>query len=64
MHSLPKTEEPKKVEKPKTADVKTPDKKEAVKTGANASVAFAPLLGIASGVGAIGAAVYVVKKRK
>ena len=60
----PKTEEPKKVEKPKTADVKTPDKKEAVKTGANASVAFAPLLGIASGVGAIGAAVYVSKKRK
>lgn len=58
------TEEPKKVEKPKTADVKTPDKKEAVKTGANASVAFAPLLGIAGGVGAIGAAVYVVKKRK
>lgn len=58
------TEEPKKVEKPKTADVKTPDKKEAVKTGANASVAFAPLLGIVSGVGAIGAAVYVVKKRK
>ena len=60
----PKTEEPKKVEKPKTADVKTPDKKEAVKTGANASVAFAPLLGIAGGVGAIGAAVYVAKKRK
>lgn len=58
------TEEPKKVEKPKTPDVKTPDKKEAVKTGANASVAFAPLLGIAGGVGAIGAAVYVVKKRK
>ena len=60
----PKTEEPKKVEKPKTADIKTPDKKDAVKTGANASVAFAPLIGIASGVGAIGAAVYVVKKRK
>ena len=60
----PKTEEPKKVEKPKTADVKTPDKKEAVKTGANASVSFAPLLGIAGGVGAIGAAVYVAKKRK
>ena len=48
----------------KTADVKTPDKKDAVKTGANASVAFAPLLGIAGGVGAIGAAVYVAKKRK
>ena len=56
--------EPKKVETPKTADVKTPDKKDAVKTGANASVAFAPLLGIAGGVGAIGAAVYVAKKRK
>ena len=53
------TEEPKKVEKPKT-----PDKKEAVKTGANASVALAPLLGIAGGVGAIGAAAYVSKKRK
>ena len=48
----------------KTADVKTPDKKDAVKTGANASVAFAPLLGIAGGAGAIGAAVYVAKKRK
>ena len=56
--------EPKKVETPKTADVKTPDKKDAVKTGANASVAFAPLLGVAGGVGAIGAAVYVAKKRK
>ena len=74
---VPKTEEPKKetpketpkveskkVETPKTADVKTPDKKDAVKTGANASVAFAPLLGIAGGVGAIGAALYVAKKRK
>ena len=60
----PKTEEPKKVEKPKTADVKTPDKKDAVKTGANASAAIAPLLGIAGGAGAIGAAVYVAKKRK
>lgn len=56
--------EPKKVETPKTPDVKTPDKKEAVKTGANASVTFAPLLGIAGGAGAIGAAVYVAKKRK
>ena len=56
--------EPKKVETPKTADVKTPDKKDAVKTGANASVAIAPLLGIAGGAGAIGAAVYVSKKRK
>lgn len=56
--------EPKKVETPKTADVKTPDKKDAVKTGANASVSFAPLLGVAGGVGAIGAAVYVAKKRK
>ena len=74
---VPKTEEPKKetpketpkvdpkkVETPKTPDVKTPDKKEAVKTGANASVAFAPLLGIAGGAGAIGAAIYVAKKRK
>ena len=60
----PKTEEPKKVEKPKTADVKTPDKKDAVKTGANASTAIAPLLGITGGAGAIGAAVYVAKKRK
>lgn len=56
--------EPKKVETPKTPDVKTPDKKEAVKTGANASVALAPLLGIAGGAGAIGAAIYVSKKRK
>lgn len=56
--------EPKKVETPKTADVKTPDKKDAVKTGANASVAIAPLFGIAGGAGAIGAAVYVSKKRK
>ena len=48
----------------KTADVKTPDKKDAVKTGANASSAIAPLLGIAGGAGAIGAAVYVAKKRK
>lgn len=48
----------------KTADVKTPDKKEAVKTGANATSAIAPLLGIAGGAGAIGAAVYVAKKRK
>ena len=48
----------------KTADVKTPDKKEAVKTGANASAAITPLLGIAGGAGAIGAAVYVAKKRK
>lgn len=48
----------------KTADVKTPDKKDAVKTGANASAAIAPLLGIAGGAGAIGAAVYVAKKRK
>ena len=56
--------EPKKVETPKTADVKTPDKKDAVKTGANASAAIAPLLGIAGGAGAIGAAVYVAKKRK
>ena len=56
--------EPKKVETPKTPDVKTPDKKEAVKTGANASVTFAPLLGIAGGAGAIGAAIYVSKKRK
>lgn len=61
---VPKTEEPKKVEKPKTADVKTPDKKEAVKTGANASMSIAPLLGILGGAGAIGAAVYVAKKRK
>ena len=45
-------------------EAKTADKKDAVKTGANASVAFAPLLGIAGGAGAIGAAVYVVKKRK
>ena len=60
----PKTEEPKKVEKPKTADVKTPDKKEAVKTGANASMSIAPLLGILGGAGAIGAAVYIAKKRK
>ena len=56
--------EPKKVETPKTPDVKTPDKKEAVKTGANASATIAPLLGIAGGAGAIGAAVYVAKKRK
>jgi surface repeat SSSPR-51 protein len=48
----------------KTADVKTPDKKDAVKTGANASATIAPLLGIAGGTGAIGAAVYVAKKRK
>ena len=48
----------------KTADVKTPDKKEAVKTGANASASITPLLGIAGGAGAIGAAVYVAKKRK
>ena len=48
----------------KTADVKTPDKKEAVKTGANVSATIAPLLGIAGGAGAIGAAVYVAKKRK
>ena len=48
----------------KTADVKTPDKKEAVKTGANASATIAPLLGIVGGAGAIGAAVYVAKKRK
>lgn len=45
-------------------EAKTADKKDAVKTGANASVAFAPLLGIAGGAGAIGAAIYVVKKRK
>lgn len=45
-------------------EAKTADKKDAVKTGANASAAFAPLLGIAGGAGAIGAAVYVVKKRK
>lgn len=56
--------EPKKVETPKTPDVKTPDKKEAVKTGANASATIAPLLGISGGAGAIGAAVYVAKKRK
>ena len=48
----------------KIADVKTPDKKDAVKTGANASATIAPLLGIAGGAGAIGAAVYVAKKRK
>lgn len=48
----------------KTADVKTPDKKEAVKTGANASAAIAPLLGIVGGAGAIGAAVYVAKRKK
>ena len=48
----------------KTADVKTPDKKEAVKTGANVSATIAPLLGIAGGASAIGAAVYVAKKRK
>ena len=52
------------METPKTPDVKTPDKKEAVKTGANASATIAPLLGIAGGAGAIGAAVYVAKKRK
>lgn len=45
-------------------EAKTADKKDAVKTGANASAAIAPLLGIASGAGAIGAAVYVAKKRK
>ena len=45
-------------------EAKTADKKDAVKTGANASAAIAPLLGIAGGAGAIGAAVYVVKKRK
>ena len=56
--------EPEKVETPKTPDVKTPDKKEAVKTGANVSATIAPLLGIAGGAGAIGAAVYVAKKRK
>lgn len=48
----------------KTADVKTPDKKEAVKTGANASATIAPLLGIVGGAGAIGAAVYVAKRKK
>ena len=45
-------------------EAKTADKKDAVKTGANASSAIAPLLGIAGGAGAIGAAVYVAKKRK
>ena len=45
-------------------EAKTADKKDAVKTGANASAAIAPLLGIAGGAGAIGAAVYVAKKRK
>lgn len=45
-------------------EAKTADKKDAVKTGANASGAIAPLLGIAGGAGAIGAAVYVAKKRK
>ena len=45
-------------------EAKTADKKDAVKTGANASAAITPLLGIAGGAGAIGAAVYVAKKRK
>ena len=56
--------EPKKEESPKTPDVKTPDKKEAVKTGANASAIITPLIGIVGGTGAIGAAIYLSKKRK
>lgn len=50
-------------EKPKTPDVKTPDKKEAVKTGAGASAMIFPLAGL-GGLGLAGAVGYVVKKRK
>lgn len=57
-------EDPKKVETTKTPDVKTPDKKEAVKTIVNAFAAITPLIGSVSGAGVISAAVYVVRKRK
>lgn len=57
-------EDPKKVETAKTPDVKTPDKKESVKTIVNASAAITPLIGSVSGAGVISTAVYVVRKRK
>lgn len=41
----------------------TPDKKDAVKTGANASSIVTPLA-ILAGLGAVGAAVYFVKRKR
>lgn len=60
-HNYKAVEKP--AEKPKTPDVKTPDKKEAVKTGAGASAMILPLAGL-GGLGLAGAVGYVVKKRK
>ena len=45
------------------ANTQTPDKKDAVKTGANASSIVTPLAMVA-GLGAIGAAVYFVKRKR
>ena len=43
---------------------KADEKKKPVETGANASAAIMPLIGISSGVGVLGAAAYIVKRKK
>ena len=43
---------------------KADEKKKPVETGANASAAIMPLVGISSGVGVLGAAAYIVKRKK
>ena len=46
------------------ANAKSPDKKDAVKTGANASSIITPLIFLAVGGGAIGAAKYISKRKR
>ena len=43
---------------------KADEKKKPVETGANASAAIMPLIGISSGIGVLGAAAYIVKRKK
>ena len=43
---------------------KADEKKKPVETGANASAAIMPLIGISSGLGVLGAAAYIVKRKK
>ena len=46
------------------ANAKSPDKKDAVKTGANASSIITPLIFLAVGGGAIGAAKHISKRKR
>ena len=46
------------------ANNKSPEKKDAVKTGANASSIITPLIALVAGGGAIGAATYISKRKR